>query len=99
MSGSMAGETVALGEPRQVERRALDVLPSKGTAEGNSKVLTRDLIRLQAVQAKPRHSARGVPRHDPQAQPIAPKTCRMQGAEQIGRGQHVAPRGRSTARL
>src|SRR5207247_2765812 len=97
VSGSAAAQSVRAPCARDVERRALDVLPSERAANGDAQVLTRDLGGREPIQRQSRDAPRRIAFEDPQrAEMIAAIAGGVQGPEEISVGQLGVP-GRKTA--
>ena len=84
MTGAAAMEPVRSRVVLEIERRALDVLPSERSAHGDAKVLPRDFAGVEPLQAEPRNTSGAIARRDfHSAKTVAAKAGRMKSAQQI----------------
>src|SRR4249919_1838424 len=95
MTGPMTAEPVRPVLLPQIERRALDVLPSERSTDGDAKVLTGDLIRPQPLEPQSRDTARRIPRPDAEIAQLAAETGRSQRSHHISLVELRGPRRRA----
>src|SRR5216117_3706285 len=100
MAGSMAVQPIAVGFALQFERGALDVLPTQRTANDGPEIRTRNLIRLEPLEAKLRDPSGRIARKNAQAaQPVAAEPPGVERTKEIAFGELRGPYRRAAATI